>query len=44
MKEQLIKDLHPYNTVANVSKDMTIRSMAETDCKTSGNTFSLCSR
>lgn len=29
MRKQLIKDLHPYNTIANVSKDMTIRSMAE---------------
>jgi CBS domain-containing protein len=29
MSKQLIKDLRPYNTIANVSKDMTIRSMAE---------------
>jgi CBS domain-containing protein len=29
MRNQLIKDLSPYNTIANVSKDMTIRSMAE---------------
>lgn len=29
MRKQLIKDLHPYNTIANVTKDMTIRSMAE---------------
>lgn len=29
MRKQLIKDLRPYNTIANVSKDMTIRSMAE---------------
>lgn len=29
MKDQLIKDLYPYNTAANVSKDMTIQSMAE---------------
>ena len=29
MSKQLIKDLRPYNTIANVSKDITIRSMAE---------------
>ena len=29
MREKSIKDLHPYNKIANVSKDMTIRSMAE---------------
>jgi CBS domain-containing protein len=29
MMKQLIKDLHPYNTIANVSEDMTIRSMAK---------------
>ena len=29
MSKQLIKDLRPYNRVANVSEDMTIRSMAE---------------
>ena len=29
MSKQLIKDLRPYNKIANVSKDMTIRAMAE---------------
>ena len=29
MEIQLIKDLRPYNTIANVSENMTIRSMAE---------------
>ena len=29
MSKQLIKDLRPYNTIANVSENMTIRSMAE---------------
>ena len=29
LSEQLIKDLRPYNRIANVSKDKTIRSMAE---------------
>jgi len=29
MRNLLVKDLRPYNTIANVSKDMTIRSMAE---------------
>lgn len=29
MEKQLIKDLRPYSTIANVSEDMTIRSMAE---------------
>ena len=29
MRKQLVKDLYPYNTIANVSKDRTIRSMAE---------------
>ena len=29
MKEQLIEDLRPYNTIANVSENTTIRSMAE---------------
>jgi len=29
MSKQLIKDLRPYNTIANVSKEITIRSMAE---------------
>ena len=29
MDKQLIKDLQPYNSIANVSEDMTIRLMAE---------------
>ena len=29
MEEQQVKDLRPYNRLANVSEDMTIRSMAE---------------
>jgi len=29
MRRQLIKDLYPYNTTANISKKTTIRSMAE---------------